>query len=404
MPGSVPQIPGHKASEELAHTFRTEVAHLLERNSTNFPGAQPVSFARGHLRELCRRDYFLCEKTDGIRCLLYCTNEGPREIHYLIDRKNDYYFLEDRGQILHFPMPDDPSYESFHKDTIIDGELVLDTDKNGNETLRYLVFDCLVLDGENLTKKPLDKRIGRFRQFVYKPFSEVYKKYPGEREALPFDVQFKDMDKPYALEAMFKDKLPNLPHGNDGLVFTCKGTEYVTGTDEHILKWKPAHENSIDFKLTLGDFPLAHDESGPYPDYDAKPTITLSVFHGSNRYEPFTPLTFTGSDWVAMKSLNQQLDGRIIECYRDNEMNWRFKKEEDGTPRFRDDKATANHISTVMKVIESIDDGVTMEELIGAEGSIKAAWKARHPEEMQQGPPQQQQGQRPVVNGHVNGR
>jgi hypothetical protein len=38
--------------------------------------------------------YFLCEKTDGIRCLLYCTQaEDGREIHYLIDRKNDYYFV-----------------------------------------------------------------------------------------------------------------------------------------------------------------------------------------------------------------------------------------------------------------------------------------------------------------------
>jgi mRNA guanylyltransferase len=349
------------------------------------------------LQELCQQDYFLCEKTDGIRCLLYCTTDGDgNEIHYLIDRKNDYYYLNIDNRRLHFPLPNDT--QAFHKDTIIDGELVLDTEKNGREVLRYLVFDCLVLDGESLVPKPLDKRIGRFQQFVYRPFNNLYKQFPEEREFLPFDVQFKVMEKPYALEAMFKDKLPSLPHGNDGLVFTCKGSAYVTGTDEHILKWKPAHENSIDFKLCLGDFPKDVDEYGAYEDYDAKPTFSLAVFHGGNNYETFAPLYFTDADWAAMKSLNEQLDGRIIECYRDAEGRWRFKSEANGTPRFRDDKTTANHISTVRKVIESIEDAVTMDDLIAAEPRIKAAWKNRHPEEMQ--------GQRPPMNGHPapNGR
>jgi mRNA guanylyltransferase len=98
MPGSVPEIPGIKAEEHLARSFRQEVAHLLHRNNPNFPGAQPVSFGRHHLDELCQQDYFLCEKTDGIRCLLYCTeDDAGNEIHYLIDRKNDYYFLKGSG-------------------------------------------------------------------------------------------------------------------------------------------------------------------------------------------------------------------------------------------------------------------------------------------------------------------
>lgn len=53
---SVPQMPGLKAEEHLARQFRVEVAELLGRNNTNFPGAQPVSFARKHLDELCSRE------------------------------------------------------------------------------------------------------------------------------------------------------------------------------------------------------------------------------------------------------------------------------------------------------------------------------------------------------------
>lgn len=173
MPGSVPQIPGLKAQDELAYGLRHEVAQTLGRQNPGFPGAQPVSFARHHLQELCQQDYFLCEKTDGIRCLLWSTvDETGGEIHYLIDRKNDYYFI----QGLHFPHQEDPTFQQFHKDTILDGELVIDTERDGRESLIYYVFDCLAIDGECLVNKPLDKRIGRSHNFIIRPFENLYKK------------------------------------------------------------------------------------------------------------------------------------------------------------------------------------------------------------------------------------
>jgi mRNA guanylyltransferase len=238
--------------------------------------------------------------------------------------------------------------------------------------------------------RPLDKRIGRYFEFVDKPLKTFYAAHPNvlEEGGFAFEVRFKSMDKPYALQDMFEVKLPNLPHGNDGLVFTCKGTQYVSGTDEHILKWKPAHENSIDFKLVLGDFPMTrYDDGSVMEDWDAKPTFDLHVWDGGSKYSNFTSLVVTDQDWEAMKSLQQQLDGRIIECYKDEQGNWRFKAEADGTPRFRDDKTTANHISTVQKVLQSIEDGVTKEELIQAAPAIMRSWKRRHPEENQAPPP-----------------
>jgi mRNA guanylyltransferase len=261
-----------------------------------------------------------------------------------------------------------------------------------------MVFDCLVLDRELLTQKTFDKRIGRFQQFVQKPLHGLYKKFPQEREFFPFEVLMKGMDKPYALEDMFTQKLPNLPHGNDGLVFTAKNAFYTSGTDEMILKWKPANENSIDFKLQLGEFPmfLLHaDEGQMVEDWDAKPAFHLLVKCGNGDYRQYADLFVTAGEWEAMKALGEQLDGRIIECYLDDYGRWRFKKEAKGTPRFREDKPEANHISTVHKVIESIQDGVTEEELRAAALSIQRAWKARHPEEdraRRPGPPQ---------NGHA---
>lgn len=57
MPGSVPDMPGIKADEHLAGILQREVASLLNRDRTNFPGAQPVSFARNHIEELCKEEY-----------------------------------------------------------------------------------------------------------------------------------------------------------------------------------------------------------------------------------------------------------------------------------------------------------------------------------------------------------
>jgi mRNA guanylyltransferase len=48
--------PGIKAQGQLLHDMRREVASLLKRSSTGFPGAQPVSFARQHLDELAQHE------------------------------------------------------------------------------------------------------------------------------------------------------------------------------------------------------------------------------------------------------------------------------------------------------------------------------------------------------------
>ncbi|KAF2836722.1 hypothetical protein M501DRAFT_987003 [Patellaria atrata CBS 101060] len=71
---------------------------------------------------------------------------------------------------------------------------------------------------------------------------------------------------------------------------------------------------------------------------------------------------------------------RIIDCYRDVEERWRFKAEDDGMSRFRNDKSDRNHISTVIKVTESINDGVSTEDLHAAEFEIKKGPSAEDPQ------------------------
>ena len=371
-----PRIPGDKAEGKLLHVLQTEVAKLLERESLRFPGAQPVSFAARHLRELVQQDYYVCEKSDGIRCLMYLTrDEKGAELTYLIDRKNDYYWV--RG--LHFPLPD--SEQAFHIDTLIDGELVNDQEPDGHVQLRYLVFDCLTLDGGKLLQRTLDKRLAYYRDKVWKPYRALYNKYPNEKEFTPFDVEFKKMEKAYGIEMLFRDTLPNLPHGNDGLIFTCRNTPYKPGTDPNILKWKPSNENSVDFRLDL-DIPLSEPDSedeangihNPSPDYSTMPGFRLSVGEDGKHMRHWGTMYVTGNEWEELKAQQRPLDEAVIECYQDALQRWRFM-------RFRDDKREPNHISTVQSVMESIHDRIEEKDLIGICQEVRDAWKAREREE-----------------------
>ena len=379
MTSSVPSIPGQRITGDLLHSFRREVADLLGRNNnTNFPGAQPVSFASYHLEELKQRDYYVCEKSDGIRVMMYFTEGNPgQEVHYLIDRKNDYYYVEG----LHFPIPGE-DLQKFHKETVIDGELVNDRLPNGGTQLKYLVFDCLIVDGQSLIDRPLDKRLAYFRERVNAPYQALLKRFPEEVQYMPFLLEFKSFQLGYGAEMMFKDVLPKLPHGNDGLIFTCRTTPYHYGTDKHILKWKPSDINTIDFQLNM-EFPLMEPDADdiaagvtePFTDYDAKPLFHLSCQGRNNSVEYYAEMYVSDEEWEALKALNEPLEDRIVECASEQTSEggrrWRYH-------RFRDDKKGPNYIEVVEKTMESIRDPVDQERLIKAAPEIKRAWKRRN--------------------------
>ena len=106
------------------------------------------------------------------------------------------------------------------------------------------------------------------------------------------------------------------------------------------LKWKPSEENTVDFKVTeLG--------SGSYH---------IGILLNEGAYRDYGEITLeddTSREWSRM-----EMNGRIIECRWDPEWpnSWRFS-------RFRDDKLDANHISVYEKILESIHDNVTKEQV-----------------------------------------
>lgn len=391
--GLLARIGGVWAGPELQESFQWEVAGLLKRNSPKFPGAQPVSFARAHLEELKKVDYYVCEKTDGLRYLLWMTDDNGRPINYLIDRKNDYYYVNH----LFFPHQDSKDYSSAHNNTILDGELVEDRQPDGTTQIKFYVFDCLILDGQDLMHRPLDKRLGYFHNGVFSPYKKMRRDHPNKPQ--PFQLSDKHNEFSYGLTNMFERTIPSVKklHGNDGLIFTCKDTPYCPGTDPHILKWKPPEDNTVDFLLhirwrTEQPDPSDPDQS-PIEDFHAMPeAFELYVNYGRDEYQPHGELYVSPEEWEKFKGFNRPIQDSIVECFLEqvdavamNGMNghntpngtakrWRFH-------RFRDDKEEANHISTFESVIGSIEDHVTEQDLRKHEKEIRDRWKARAAEQ-----------------------
>ncbi|KAG4217432.1 hypothetical protein PC116_g34087 [Phytophthora cactorum] len=137
-------------------------------------------------------------------------------------------------------------------------------------------------------------------------------------------------------------------------------------------------ENTVDFRWKL-KFPLVEPDeqeraegiTEPFVDYESTPQVDLLAHHGGGQYRVFGKLHLEDDEWEILKGLNEALDERIVEVYMDEQKRWRFY-------RFRDDKADGNHISVVNSVVESIQDGVTREELLAHTKNMRDNWKTRN--------------------------
>ncbi|KZT09646.1 mRNA capping enzyme [Laetiporus sulphureus 93-53] len=367
----LPELPGKPVPPKSGQEqwLRRTVARLCQLENERFPGSQPISFGTRDLEKLDSKDYWVCEKSDGIRVLLFVQTDHQEQTVYIIDRHNSY-----RQVIgLYFPHHENPRMPL--RNTIVDGELVVDVDpRTRQETLRYLAFDCLVIDDQNVMSRSLDKRYGRLQAWFYAPYAKMMKEFPQMAQEQPFDIKIKDVKLSYHVDDVFNIDLPALQHGTDGLIYTCAETPYIPGTDQNILKWKPPSENSIDFKLVLR-FPPKSNKSSE-PDLFAKPVFELHVYcgddRGQQRYEFYDVMHVEDDEWESMKASGEQLDDRIVEVHWDPKHEyWRMM-------RFRDDKPAGNFKAVVEKITESISDGVEKETLFARSASIRNAWKARH--------------------------
>ncbi|CAJ1438068.1 unnamed protein product, partial [Effrenium voratum] len=320
-----------------------------------FPGAQPTSLTRQKVGDqLLQEPYLVCEKTDGERHLLLAY-EGHV---YLIDRKCRVWLCP-----VQLPLPDRHARApGWHHNTLLDGELVVDME--GSSTcLRYLVYDAMHMFDEDLTHRTVVYRLRKALADVILPKEELLR-HGRSKDAV--QLMLKDFFELWQIRDVTAIAA-ELPHGTDGLVFTPVMVPYAPGTCPALLKWKPAHMNTVDFKLEV--------VSGENKNMHVK---LLVGFKTAQQWQ----VKFCGH-WLAktgdvFKKLREdpgRFEGKIGEC------KWQpsaktftpadhFKFTMNGSwenggwvlQRLREDKQEPNDLRTAKRVVESIEDNLNEED------------------------------------------
>ncbi|XP_067933947.1 mRNA-capping enzyme-like [Watersipora subatra] len=342
----------------------SEVQHKVQDmcgwSKTGFPGGQPVSMDVKNIKVLHDKKYFVSWKADGTRYMMLI--DGPGSV-FMLDRDNCVFSIAN----LDFPRRKDLS--SHITNTLLDGELVIDIDKASNKKFpRYLIYDIVTFEGKEVGKTDFGTRLACIRKEIYEPRQNKQKEGLLDRSREPFGVRqkpFYDLSLSTRTTDVKKLLSPkfceSIGHETDGLVFQPGGPNdvYMAGRQDDVLKWKPPHLNSIDFKLNI----VRQSAVGMLTE-----TKGLLYVGGFDR-----PL-----DQIKVTNNLHQYNNKIIECSWDMEKRcWKFMRE-------RTDKSFPNAYTTAIAVVESIKNPVTEESLLKFIHSY--AWRPQ-PKSSSMGPP-----------------
>jgi len=202
-----------------------------------FPGPQPVSIERRHFIEFKKREYLVCEKTDGVRHMLCSFELDGKRTACLVNRA----------------FATQPVCTMIPRGTILDGELV--NLKAGGARPVFLVYDAVCVKGVDVRREPLDRRLEAARALLKSVIRSTKD---------PFDIKIKTMLPLRELETL--QALDSFPWETDGLVFTPVPDPIRMGTHETLFKWKPRARITIDFLVRKGNELYVQDRGQEYKE------------------------------------------------------------------------------------------------------------------------------------------
>ena len=333
------------SADETAMVVRSALRWCGSTSSVReFPGAQPVSLDRRHISEswLLREEYWATEKSDGTRYLVVAM--GGRV--YVMNRR---FSVRRTGIVL--PGRDSP--HSPHEGTVLDAELV----QMHNGKMVLLIYDALVVQGRLRTGESLDRRLAAVQNHVMAPRA-VTDSHPGsDVEGCIVELKpFRPLDQ---LERMVHETIPRLPYRNDGVVFTPVGRPYTAGTDDRVLKWKPPDMNTVDFALQVR-WIAGHRW---FMLCSAMRQMTMDRYWIGLDGEQAAYFTAAGGPHIVECSFDSALhseapDDRTGLLASRQAGGWRIVG-------LRLDKTTPNDESILERILTSIRDAVTADDVLG---------------------------------------
>jgi hypothetical protein len=270
-----------------------------------FPGPQPVSIERRHFPLLKKQPYMVCEKTDGTRVMLVCTEFEGKRVCALVNRA---FHMEEIS--LNVP-----------RETVLDCELI--------DNL-ILVYDAVMVKGEDVRRRTLTERLLAAASATKMILRTKKDKY---------SVKVKKM---YPLAEIQKVIEAEYPYETDGLVFTPVEEPVRMGTHETMFKWKPREKITIDFMVRHTGKYIDRGHAGHEPVMD----LYIADRDKMNPVTIFNPL-------VQYKDLEMYED-RIVECAY-GESGWYFVK-------CRPDKTYPNNLRTFERTLVNIKEDIQTNE------------------------------------------
>ena len=201
-----------------------------------FPGPQPVSIERRHFIEFKKREYLVCEKTDGVRHMLCSFEFEGKRATCLVNRA--------------FAIT--PVATMIPRGTILDGELV--ERKAGGKPM-FLVYDCVCAKGVDTRCQSLTERLAAATTLL---------KSVVRSTKDPFEIKVKTMVPLARMSEL--PALDSFPWETDGLVFTPVNEPIRMGTHETLFKWKPRDRITIDFVVREGNGLYVQDRGHEYKE------------------------------------------------------------------------------------------------------------------------------------------
>ncbi|KAJ1912279.1 hypothetical protein IWQ60_009734, partial [Tieghemiomyces parasiticus] len=338
-------LPAFAVDQRYQSYLRKRTKNLLNLSHDGFPGSHTVPFTPAAFEFLDQEDYFVSEQADGVRYIMHIVHEEKRSAVFMADQRNHYFYVRDMA--LNYPCPGN----KHTRETIIDGELVVDTSDN-QVRLHFQPFDVLVLNSVIMLRRSLSSRLGLLRQDIIQPYMNLMKSDPNLAKRQAFTISIRKMERSYGVNLLMAD-LAKSKHPSPGL------------------RWKPPDSFTADFKIQV------------QYSKERKPVYKLLVGHGGSERE-FTTLQLEAV--VFQQWRNHPPDNRIVTCRYDPE--WKVTTVEDGYApqtrrggwrflRFRVDRMVPDDDATVLTVVQNSEREVPREEFDKRLDRIRANWKAR---------------------------
>jgi hypothetical protein len=222
------------------------------RRQFEFLGSMPVNLSRQNLVSVTHTKYYLTEKSDGIRYLMYVIHDptANKPVAVLVNRSKKAFRFRGSFEIGSF-LP---------VGSILDGELVFNRTMKENV---FLLFDVLAWAGVSYVKQNFSVRTELIHSQVMAMHDERLKQWlngGGHAQTPPIRLVRKSfVDKSEIQSALlsllrtedgervfYRD--PNRHHKSDGIIFQ-PDSEYVFSRHYDLLKWKWAELRSVDLQV-----------------------------------------------------------------------------------------------------------------------------------------------------------